>query len=182
MGEILNKLKEELKQLEQKKKKNAQEQNNLKENNLAVRRYIRLNFEERRLESEISNLKAMIEEEIKLKCHHVFVNINDNGDQCCIKCGLSTELTTVQERKIYEQTKANSIIINTDYACDKKVVETICQVIALEYPYISEDEFVHYFSAAIHNMQIKHKSKNVKRGRCKRLNIRPSLLEKSKML
>ena len=187
MSEKLELLEQKLEQLKQKKQQNIKESNALLKNSPEVKRFVRLGYEERKLEIEISNLEVELNEEIMLNCHHAFVNIDAEGNQYCVKCGLSTELTKNVEEylkniKIYDQTEKNSTVINTDYICNKKVVEKIGQVLALKYPYISEDEFAHFMAVAIHNMQTKKKSKKVKRDRCKRLYLRPSLLEKSNML
>lgn len=154
---------------------------------LGVKKFVRLGYEERKLERDIANLKIVLNEEIMLNCHHTFVNIDTEGNKYCVKCGLSTELTNDVEEylnniKIYDQTEKESIVINTDYICNKKVVEKIGQVLALEYPYISEDEFAHFMAVAIHNMQTKVKSEKVKQKRAKRLGLKPVFLERSNML
>lgn len=187
MSKKLEMLEQQLELLKQKKKQNLQEKNELFENSPEVKRFLRLGYEERKLERELSNLEVALKEEIILNCHHAFVNIDSEGNQYCVKCGLSTELTESAEEylkniKIYDQTEKNSTVINMDYICNKKVVEKIGQVLALKYPYISEDEFAHFMAVAIHNMQTKKKSDSVKRNRAKRLYLRPSFLEKSNML
>ena len=187
MSNKLEMLEQQLEQLKQKKKQNIQESNNLLKNNPEVKRFVRLGYEGRKLERELSNLEVALREEIILNCHHAFVNIDSEGNQYCVKCGLSTELTESAEEylkniKIYDQTEKNSTVINIDYICDKKVVEKIGQILALKYPYISEDEFAHFMAVAIHNMQVKKKSGEVKKNRAKRLYLRPVFLEKSNML
>lgn len=187
MSEKLEILEQQLKHLENEKSSKIQERNNLVENNPEVKRYIRLGYVEKKLEIEISDLKMKIEEQIMLDCHHSFINTNSKGGKYCIKCGLSTEFKDdVQERlnhrKIYEQTMDNSEIINVDYICKTEVIKRIYNTILYQYPYISKDKLVHFVAVAIHNMQTKKKSDNVKRNRAKRLYLRPSFLEKSNML
>lgn len=185
MSENLEILEQQLRQLEQEKRKKVQEQNDLKKNNSAVRRYIRLGFEERKLERQVASLQCKIENRKKLCCHHALVNIG-NDNLYCIKCGLSTEVIAddkfTKNIEIYEQTKVNSVIIDTDYICDKQVIEAISKVIILIYPDISGDALAHFVAVAIHNMQTKEKSENVKRGRAKRLCVRPILLKNSNLL
>lgn len=187
MSEKIETLEQRLELLKQKKEKNLQEKNQLLEYSPEVKRFIRLGYEERKLEREISNLEMLLEEQIMLNCHHTFVNIDSKGNQYCVKCGFSTEFSENNEeylknRKIYEHTEKNSTVINIDYICNKEVVEKIGQILALKYPYISEDEFAHFMAVAIHNMQTKKKSYNVKRNRVKRLYLRPVFLQKSNML
>ena len=186
MSEKIEMLEKKLELLQQKKKQNISERNDLMHNNQGVKRYMRLNYEVRQLDFEIVELETKIKDEIMLNCHHAFVNIDNNGNKYCVKCGLSTELENDEEslkyKQIYKETKKNSTVINIDYICNKKVVEKIGQVLALKYPYVSEDEFAHFMAVAIHNMQTKKKSNKVKKDRAKRLYLRPSFLEKSNML
>lgn len=187
MSEKLEILNQKLEQLENEKQQNIREKNDLLKNSPEVKRFVRLGYEERKLEREISNLEVELNEALMLNCNHAFVNIDSEGNKYCVKCGLSTELTEradeyLKNIKIYDQTEKNSTVINIDYICNKNVVKKIGQVLALKYPYISEDEFAHFVAVAIHNMQTKKKSDNVKRNRAKRLYLRPSFLEKSNML
>lgn len=185
---MIETLENKLKDLEQQKSVLLEGKTELIEKSQEVKRYIRIGYLERKLERKILELQQKIDYEKKFKCHHKFIKIDNRGNQYCIKCGLSTELTKdtmecLKNREIYEQTIGNSEIINIDYICKIEVVKRICNSIILyKYPDISDEELVHFVAVAIHNMQTKKKSNNIKKNRVKRLYLRPSLLEKSNML
>ena len=186
MIEKIEILQEQLEQLENKKHTKIQERDDLIKNSPEVRRYMRLNFEEKKLGREILKLKEKIKDETMINCHHAFVNTNDKGDQYCIKCGLSNKVTAFTDclkmMEIYNHTKDNGIVVNIDYKCTKEVAKKICNYIVERYPYISDEELVHFVAVAIHNMQTKKKSHNIKYHRAKRLFLRPAFLQHSNML
>lgn len=187
MSENLEILKNKLNSLKPQWDNLLKEKTTLLENSPEVKRYRRICYLQEKLEQEALVLKEKIKYEAMLECHHAFVNIDNKGNQYCIKCGLSTELTKSAEeclknRSIYEKTIDNSGIINIDYVCKTEVAKAIYDHIVYKYPSISDEELVHFVAVAIHNMQTKKKSEKVKRDRAKRLYLRPSFLEKSNML
>lgn len=186
MSEKLEMLESKLKDLQEQKNVLIKEKAKLVAETPEVQRFIRVGFETQKIDLKMNGLQQQIKEETMLNCHHTFVKIDDKGNYYCIKCGLSNKCTAsldyLKMIEIYNATKDNSIIVNTDYACREEIVIKICSYIVETYPYISDDKLAHFVAVAIHNMQTKRKSDSIKRNRAKRLYLRPSFLEKSNML